>query len=93
MNKWLQNFAYRIFLGPEVFLINAFLLFFIVFVTVSYKTVNTALSNPAQSLRYERAKGSFRIIVYKENLIISDFVTINDGDFYSRSISQCGVTI
>jgi len=53
MNKWLQSFAYRMTLGPEIFLVNALLLFLIAFFTVSFKTVKTALSDPSQSLRYE----------------------------------------
>jgi putative ABC transport system permease protein len=53
MNRWLQSFAYRITLKPGIFLINALIIFSIAFLTVSVKTVKTALSDPSQSLRYE----------------------------------------
>ncbi len=53
MNQWLQSFAYRIALKPGIFLINALIIFSIAFLTVSVKTVKTALSDPSQSLRYE----------------------------------------
>jgi len=53
MNKWLQGFAYRIALKPGIFLINAVMIFLIAFLTVSVKTLKTALSDPSQSLRYE----------------------------------------
>jgi len=53
MNQWLQSFAYRITLNPGIFLINALIVFSIAFLTVSVKTVKTALSDPSQSLRYE----------------------------------------
>ncbi len=53
MKKWLQNFAYRMTLGPEIFLINALLLLLVAFFAVSFKTIKTALSDPSQSLRYE----------------------------------------
>ena len=53
MNKWLQNFAYRINLSLGVFFLSAILAFSIALLTVSIQSVRTALSNPVDSLRYE----------------------------------------
>jgi len=53
MNKWLQNFAFRINLGIGIFLISALLALSISILTVSVQSVRTALSNPVNSLRYE----------------------------------------
>ena len=53
MNKWLQNFAYRISLNIGMFLISAFAALLIALVTVSYQTLRAARGNPVDSLRYE----------------------------------------
>jgi putative ABC transport system permease protein len=53
MNRWLQNFAYRIDLAWWMFALAALLALFIALVTVSFQTVKAALKNPADSLRYE----------------------------------------
>lgn len=53
MSNWLQNFAYRVEIGPEWFLIAAFLALVIALATVSVKAVSTALTNPVESLRSE----------------------------------------
>lgn len=53
MNKWLQNFVYRIGLGPAVFVLAAAVALFIAFVTISFQTVKAAAANPVDSLRYE----------------------------------------
>jgi len=53
MNKWLQNFAYRITIGWWVFIMAGMLALFIVLLTVSYQSIKAALANPAESLRYE----------------------------------------
>ena len=53
MNKWLQNFAYRIRLGIWMFLAAAVAALFIAIFTVSYQTVRAARGNPVDSLRYE----------------------------------------
>ena len=53
MSDWLQNFAYRVDIGPGWFLIAAFLALAIALVTVSAKAVTTALVNPVESLRSE----------------------------------------
>ncbi len=53
MTNWLQNFAYRIDIGPAWFLVAAFLALVIALATVSFKAVSTALTNPVESLRSE----------------------------------------
>jgi putative ABC transport system permease protein len=53
MHKWLQNFAFRIMIGWEIFLISAGVALAISLLTVSYQSVKAATANPADSLRYE----------------------------------------
>lgn len=53
MNGWLDNFANRISIGAAVFLISALLVIFVALITVGYKTLRTAKSNPINALRYE----------------------------------------
>lgn len=53
MNRWLQNFAYRIELGWWMFVLAAVLALVIALITVSFQSVKAALKNPVDSLRYE----------------------------------------
>jgi putative ABC transport system permease protein len=53
MNKWLQNFAYRISINIWMFLASAAAALIIALLTVSYQSVKSALGNPVDSLRYE----------------------------------------
>ena len=53
MNRWLQNYAYRIEIGFEVLLFTAAVAFMIALFTVSYQSIKAALANPVESLRYE----------------------------------------
>jgi putative ABC transport system permease protein len=53
MDKWLQNFAYRIPLHWWIFVIAAVITFSIALFTVSFKAVRAAMANPAESLRTE----------------------------------------
>ena len=53
MHKWLQNFAYRVVIGWEIFLVSAGAALAISVVTVSYQSIKAALANPIDSLRYE----------------------------------------
>ena len=52
MRQWLDNFAYRIQINPLVFLIGGVLAFVIAMLTISYHTLRSARSNPADALRY-----------------------------------------
>jgi putative ABC transport system permease protein len=53
MNRWLQNFAYRISIGPWIFILVASVTFFIALFTVSYQTLRAATANPVDALKYE----------------------------------------
>jgi putative ABC transport system permease protein len=53
MSDFLGQFAYKIELGPGVFLIGLITTLLIALVTVGYKSFKTATVNPSRSLRYE----------------------------------------
>jgi predicted permease len=53
MNKWLQNFVYRINFELWVFALAAALALFIALLTIAYQTFKAATANPVDSLRYE----------------------------------------
>lgn len=53
MNKWLENFAYRIEIGPLVFVAGCLVALVIALLTISYHTLRSARVNPVESLRYE----------------------------------------
>ncbi len=53
INRWLDNFAFRISISPLVFLLGFLLAFGIALVTISYHTLRLAKANPIESLRYE----------------------------------------
>ncbi|MDH5707338.1 MAG: ABC transporter permease, partial [Candidatus Aminicenantes bacterium] len=53
MSKWLQNFAYKVSIGPLVFVLSAGLALIVAVLTVSYHSLKSALANPVDSLRYE----------------------------------------
>jgi putative ABC transport system permease protein len=50
---WLENYALRIDIGIDLFIIPALILVFVSFLTVSHRTYSTAKTNPAESLRKE----------------------------------------
>ncbi|MFH6603433.1 ABC transporter permease [Maribacter algicola] len=53
MNDWLQDFAYRIEIGWEVFILAGIAALAIALLTVSFQAVKAALANPVKSLRTE----------------------------------------
>lgn len=53
MNNWLQNFAYSIEIGVEVFLISGIVSIMIAAIVITYHTVKAANVNPVNSLRSE----------------------------------------
>jgi putative ABC transport system permease protein len=53
MNKWLETFAYRIELGPGVFILAAILALGIGLITVGWQALKSAVANPVEALRYE----------------------------------------
>ena len=52
-SNWLQNYYYRITLQPTDFLIGFLVAIVIALITISHRTIKTALINPSDSLRYE----------------------------------------
>lgn len=53
MQAWLQNFAYRNPLGPGSFIIAILFSLLIAGITVTYRSIRAALTNPAHNLRSE----------------------------------------
>lgn len=53
MTRWLENFAYSISIGWEVFAWSAICILVTSLVTMSLRTIGTALSNPVDALRDE----------------------------------------
>lgn len=53
MNKWLQNFAYRINVSWWMFGIAGLLVLFIALLTVGFQAIKAAVANPVKSLRTE----------------------------------------
>ena len=53
MNSWLANFAYRIRIGMEVFIVSVVILVLVSLVTIMVQTLRAALANPVDALRYE----------------------------------------
>lgn len=53
MHSWLQDFAYRVSIGWEVFALAAVLAVGIALLTVSFQAIRAALTNPVKSLRSE----------------------------------------
>lgn len=53
MNKWLQDFAYRITIVWWVFALAGFAAIIIAIVTISFQAIKAAVANPVKSLRTE----------------------------------------
>ncbi len=53
VKKWLQNFAYRTTVGPEVFICAGLIMLVTALITVAYRTIKAAAADPVKSLRYE----------------------------------------
>ncbi|HXL56334.1 MAG TPA: FtsX-like permease family protein, partial [Chitinophagaceae bacterium] len=53
MNKWLQDFAYRVNVSWWVFALAAVLVVLIALMTISFQSIKAALANPVKSLRTE----------------------------------------
>ena len=53
MSRWLQNFAYRIELRLENFILSTAIALFSALITISYQTIRAATANPVDSLKYE----------------------------------------
>lgn len=53
INKWLQNFAYRIDVHWWVFILSGLFVLLIALFTISFQSIKAALANPVKSLRSE----------------------------------------
>jgi putative ABC transport system permease protein len=53
MNRWLQNFSYRINISWIVFLMAGLIAVAIAFITISFQAIKAAMANPVKSLRTE----------------------------------------
>jgi len=53
MHKWLQNFAYRIDINWQVFLVAGVCISVISFMTISFQTIKSANANPVKNLRVD----------------------------------------
>jgi len=53
MKSWLQNFHFRINLTPFEFFVSLLLTLVIALLTISYKALKAANTNPADALRHE----------------------------------------
>ena len=51
--QWLEDFNYRISLGPQHFLLGGFLTLIIIWATISYQSIKAAFMNPVKALRTE----------------------------------------
>jgi ABC-type antimicrobial peptide transport system permease subunit len=53
MNKWLNDFEYRISIGVDTFLVTGGLVVLITLATISFQAIKAAVANPVKSLRTE----------------------------------------
>lgn len=53
MNKWLQEFAYRIHIGWWIFALAGISVMIIAMATISFQAIKAAMANPVESLRSE----------------------------------------
>ena len=53
MNKWLQDFAYKININWAVFLFAGVMVILIAMATISFQAIKAAIANPVKSLRSE----------------------------------------
>jgi len=53
LDRWLEDFAYRVSINPVIFIVSAVTTFLIALITIAFQAVKAANANPVKSLRYE----------------------------------------
>ena len=53
LQNWLQQYYYRIKIGPGVFIGSAIMSILIAIITISFQSIKAAVANPVSSLRSE----------------------------------------
>ncbi|HEM48860.1 MAG TPA: FtsX-like permease family protein, partial [Caldithrix sp.] len=53
MNRWLEDFAYRIEIGWWMFILSGGIVLLIALFTISWQAIRAATANPVEALRYE----------------------------------------
>jgi putative ABC transport system permease protein len=53
MNRWLEDFAYRINISWWMFAVAVIVIMLIALITVSFQAIKAAIANPVKSLRTE----------------------------------------
>jgi putative ABC transport system permease protein len=53
LNKWLSNFAYKTTLHFWIFIVSGLAVTIIALLTISWKSLEAANTNPIKALRYE----------------------------------------
>ena len=53
MQQWLEDFAYRVVIGVDMFALSTFISFFVALVVIGFQAWKAAVVNPVKSLRTE----------------------------------------
>jgi putative ABC transport system permease protein len=53
LDRWLEDFAYRVSINPVIFIVSALITFLIALGTIAFQAVKAANANPVKSLKYE----------------------------------------
>ena len=53
ISNWLETFAYRVIIGPGVFIMTGLITLLVALLTISYHVIRTAKKQPADILKYE----------------------------------------
>ena len=53
LDRWLEDFAYRVNINPVIFIVSALVTFCIALGTIAFQAVKAANANPVKSLKYE----------------------------------------
>jgi len=53
INRWLQDYAYRVAISWWIFLVAVVLALVIALITISFQAIKAAVANPIKSLRTE----------------------------------------